>query len=354
MTQTLSTTMTQTVAFDGHPAKVVELTNSNGFSIVVMDIGATWLSCMVPITDEPNREVLLGVKTMEDFQRQGSYLGATVGRYANRIANGQFEIDGQWYQVDTNQAGHCLHGGENGFDKRRWDILEQSENCVVMGLKSPDGDQGFPGNLAVLVSYQVTEENLVTIHYHATTDKATPVNLTNHGYFNLLGAESGEDCKQHIVQIHADQYLPTDMYGIPVDQPISVMNTNFDFRLPKTIARDLFKDDEQIRAKGYDHSYLFDCSLQGVAPVARVISPDEKVQLDVFTDKPAMQLYSGNYLAGTPNRSGGEYEDYAGLALETQFLPDTPNHSEWEQPSCILRPNSEYKSTTCYQFTSLG
>ncbi|MCK6262495.1 galactose-1-epimerase [Vibrio sp. ZSDE26] len=354
MTQSLLTTMKKAVAYDGHPANLAELTNRNGFSIVVMDIGATWLSCQVPVHGEPSREVILGVSTMEDFQKHGTYLGATVGRYANRIANGQFEIDGQSYQVNTNQAGNCLHGGENGFDKRRWAIVEQSERCVVMRLHSVDGDQGFPGNLSVLVTYQLNDENQVSINYRATTDKATPVNLTNHSYFNLLGAESGEDCKQHAVQILADQYLPTTDTGIPLDKPVSVSDTSFDFRQPKTIAQDLFKGEQQVSAKGYDHSFVFNSKSQGVALVASVISPDEKIQLDVWTDKPAMQLYSGNYLAGTPNRRGGEYEDYAGLALETQFLPDAPNHPEWEHPSSILHPEQEYLSTTCYQFKALG
>ncbi|MGL4978545.1 MAG: galactose-1-epimerase, partial [Plesiomonas sp.] len=175
MTQPLSITMTQQPAYDGRLAKIVELKNACGMRVAFMDIGATWLSCQVPVSQEERREVLLGVSCMADFMRQQCYMGATVGRYANRIAHGRFSLQGNTFQVSTNQAGHCLHGGLQGFDKRRWHIAVKSEQSVTFSLLSPDGDQGFPGNLTVHVTYTLTNDNQVTIHYRATTDRATPV-----------------------------------------------------------------------------------------------------------------------------------------------------------------------------------
>ncbi len=217
MTEPLTITMTQQAAFDGEPAKVVELKNNTGMSVSFMDIGATWLSCRLPLVNgELREEVLLGVGTMGSFMHQQCYMGVTVGRYANRIANGLFEVDGEAFQVSTNQAGNCLHGGEEGFDKRRWNIESQSEQQVTFSLLSEDGDQGFPGNLEVHVTYTLTDDNQVSIAYFAKTDKATPVNLTNHAYFNLLGAEADLDCRSHRLTIAADQYLPTNEVGIPL------------------------------------------------------------------------------------------------------------------------------------------
>ena len=349
MEDTLFKTMTQEVAFDGHPAKLVRLQNQTGMSVTCMDIGATWLSCTLPVADE-QREVLLGVSTMADFQKHSAYMGATIGRYANRIAQGQFEIDGQNYQLETNQAGNTLHGGPEGFDKRRWNIIEQSENSVIFALVSDDGDQGFPGKLKVSVCYQLTDDNQVVISYHATTDKSTPVNLTNHAYFNLSGAESGIDCKGYTLCVNADSYLPTDDTGIPIGKLAPVEGSSFDFRQPKEIAQDFLADAQQKAAKGYDHSFLLNSNCNQGECAAEVSTADKRVTLKIFTNKPAMQLYTGNWLAGTPNRSGGVYQDYAGIALETQFLPDSPNYPEWGQPCSILAAGEEYAYRTSYQF----
>ena len=350
MTDSLFESMTQAVAFDGQPAKLVKLENTQGMSVTLMDIGATWLSCLVPVSGLP-REMILGVSSMSNFQKQATYLGAIVGRYANRIALGQFVINGERFQLKTNQVGNTLHGGPEGFDKRRWNIIEQTENSVVFSLISEAGDQGFPGELNVTVHYQLTEQNQVIIRYHARTDSATPVNLTNHAYFNLDGAESGRDCKQHNLYINADNYLPIDKVGIPLGELASVTDTSFDFRQSKIIAQDFLMDTQQQSAKGYDHAYLLNDNCKKGACAAQVYSADKQVMLKVFTDKPAIQLYTGNWLAGTPNRSGSEYQDYAGLALETQFLPDSPNHSEWPQPSSVLVPEEAYNYQTIYEFT---
>jgi aldose 1-epimerase len=317
--------------------------------VTFMDIGATWLSCILPLPGE-EREVLLGVSTMSGFNKQSSYMGVTVGRYANRIAKGQFAIDGEYFQVETNQAGNTLHGGPEGLDKRRWGIEEQGIDFVQFATVSPDGDQGFPGELSVSVRYQLTDDNKLSISYNAVSDKATPVNLTNHAYFNLLGAESGLDCKSHQLEIAALEYLPTNEVGIPLGELAPVIGTSFDFRQMKAVAQDFLAGEQQQAAKGYDHSFMLDPERDSSDCVARVSLPDESVSMSVYTDKPAMQLYTGNWLAGTPNRSDGCYSDYAGLALETQFLPDSPNHLEWQQPDCILKPGEQYSYTTQYRF----
>ncbi|SPZ45726.1 Aldose 1-epimerase [Plesiomonas shigelloides] len=350
MTQPLSITMTQQPAYDGRLAKLVELNNARGMRVTFMDIGATWLSCQVPVSQEERREVLLGVSSMADFMRQQCYMGATVGRYANRIAHGRFTLQGKTFQVTTNQAGHCLHGGLQGFDKRRWHIAVKSQQSVTFSLLSPDGDQGFPGNLAVHVTYTLTNDNQVTIHYRATTDRATPVNLTNHAYFNLQGEQPVPDCRSHFIKIAAEQYLPINAEGIPLGHLQAVSGSALDLREQAQIGERLLCEPQQIAVKGFDHCYLFASGRKLSEPVAKVVSADQKVRMLVTTDKPAMQLYTGNWLAGTPDRSGGTYQDYAGLALETQFYPDSPNHEEWTQSDCILHPRQEYVFNTGYQF----
>jgi len=349
MTNSLITTMTASPAYDGEPAKLVELSNANGMKVVFMDIGATWLSCVVPVVDEM-REVLLGLSTMEDFQQHGSFLGVTVGRYANRIANSEYEYQGEKYKLAANQGTHCLHGGKDGWSHRRWEIVSQSEQKVEFSIFSPDGDQGFPGNATASVMYELTDDNKLSISYKASTDKTTPLNLTNHAYFNLMGAESGADILEHKLKVNADYYLPTTSEGIPFGELALVENTSFDFRTIKPIGQDLLADEQQQNTQGYDHSYLLDDSCKTGQSVATVEAPDGSVSMDVLTDKPAIQFYGGNFLAGTPSRSGGEYKQYQGLALETQYLPDSPNHSEWPQASCMTEPGEEYAFTTVYQF----
>jgi len=349
MAHSLFNTMTATPAYDGKPAKLVELTNPNGMQVVIMDIGATWLSCVVPVAGE-KRDVLLGLSTMEEFQQHGSFLGVTVGRYANRIANSQYEYQGETYTLAANQGAHCLHGGKDGWSHRRWDIASQSEQKVEFTIFSEDGDQGFPGNATASVSYELTSDNQVVISYKASTDKTTPLNLTNHAYFNLMGADSGQDVLKHKLQVCADYYLPTTSEGIPLGDLESVDNTSFDFRVAKTVGQDLLADEQQKNCQGYDHSYLLDDSCKTGRSVATVEAPDSSMSMQVFTDKPAIQFYGGNFLAGTPSRTGGEYKQYQGLALETQYLPDSPNHPEWPQESCMTQPGEEYAFTTVYKF----
>jgi len=341
--------MTAEVAVDGRPAKLFELKNNNGMAIVLMDIGAAWLSCKVPVDGEL-REVLLGQSNMSDFQLQQSYMGVTVGRVANRIAKGQFSIAGVDYQVDINQAGNILHGGSSGFDKRRWAVVD-NKNSVEFELVSADGDQGFPGELTVKVKYLLTDDNTVEISYHGKTSKATPINLTNHAYFNLLGADSDQSALDHSLSINSAAFVPIDEVGIPTGEWQDVEGSHFDFNTAKVVSQHFMLDEHQQAAKGYDHAFVLDESCLEGALAASLTSPDNLVTLNVFTTKPAMQLYTGNWLAGTRDRMGGEYQDHAGIALETQFVPDAVNNPQWDHPSVVLQPEDIYQHQTRYQFT---
>jgi aldose 1-epimerase len=345
----LEQTMQQGVAYDGYPAKIVTLNNQQGMSVAFMDIGATWLSCCVPVNNEL-REVLLGVNTLENFNQHAGFMGVTVGRYANRIAKGQFELCGQSIQADVNAAGNCLHGGKTGFDKRRWDVAKLTETSVEFSLISADGDQGFPGELTVFVKYTLTDTNQVVISYRATTTTETVVNLTNHAYFNLLGAETQQSALDHILSINADSYLRNDETGIPTGEFIKVKGTSFDFTSPKVISSDFLSDDDQERASGYDHNFVLNSECKKGECAATLTSPDSLVRMKVFTDKPGVQLYTGNFLQGNPNRTGTTYVNNQGVALETQFFPDSPNHPEWQQSNASLKAGEVYQYETIYQF----
>lgn len=329
---------------DGKPYQIVSLQNEKGMLIKLMDWGATWLSCQVPVNGRL-REVLLGCK-VEDYPSQNAYLGASVGRYANRIANAQFELNGEIIQLEANQGPHQLHGGK-GFDQRRWMIEKCGENFVCFSLNSADGEQGFPGNVNVTVTYTLTEDNTVKIEYEGLSDKDTALNLTNHAYFNLENAEQGSDIREHSLRLNADFYLPVNSEGIPNSPLKHVVGTSFDFRLMKQIKQDFLQGDQRL-TKGYDHSFIVNKAWQ--KPCVLLVSPNEDLSLEVRTSQAALQVYTGNYLAGTPTREGGEYADFSGIALETQCLPDTPNHPEWQNYGGIQKANERYYQWTEFKF----
>lgn len=337
---------------DGSPFQLVTLKNPAGTTATFMDWGATWLSLVLPLQGGEQRELLLGCESPEEYPKQTAYLGATVGRYANRIARSQFQIDCKPHLLVANQGVHQLHGGPEGFNARRWKILNYTEQKVSFQLVSPDGDQGYPGQLTAEVHYVLTNDNRLEISYKAQVDKLCPVNLTNHAYFNLDG--EGHDVRKHKLQLFAERFLPIDSDGIPCADLTSVQQTGMDFRKPKTLVQDFLADRDQQRVKGYDHAYLLyaTCNASDNA-AAHLWSSDEKVKMSVFTSAPALQLYTGNFLNGTPNRSGGQYANYSGVALESEFLPDSPNHSTWPQPSCWLKPGQTYRSSTVYQFFAI-
>lgn len=341
-------TTTDVICPDGQALNLIRLTHPSGISLDLMDWGATWVSCRVGMADG-EREVLLGHATLADYFTQTAYFGATVGRFANRIGHSRFVRDGRVFEVAPNQGPHQLHGGPDAFHCRRWQVLEQGPAHVVLGITSADGDQGYPGNLEATVCYRLEDGQRVRMEYKATVDAPCPVNLTNHAYFNLDGRAT--DVREHVLSIAAAQYLPTDADQIPLDQPAPVAGTGFDFNQAKTIGRDFLRDAQQQSARGYDHSYLLDAACSQLDKVAAtLISGDGKLRMELLTSKPAVQFYSGNYLAGVSARDGGVYAAQQGLALETQYLPDSPNHPEWT-PSCWLLPGETYRHATVLAFT---
>lgn len=342
--------MTTTEIFcpDGQPLNLIKLTHASGSKLNFIDWGATWVSCRMPVAGA-EREVLLGHATLADYFTQQGYLGATVGRFANRIGNSRIERDGRVSQLTPNQGVHQLHGGPVGLSGRRWKILEQGESHVVFGIESPDGDQGYPGNLVATVCYRLEDGLRVSMEYTATVDAPCPVNFTNHAYFNLDG--SATDVREHVLKIAAHEYLPTDENLIPLGHLAPVAGTGFDFNVPKKIGADFLVDAQQKTALGYDHAFQLDSSCRGMKAVAAsVVSGDGKLTMDLLTTKPAMQFYSGNHLAGISARNGGTYLPHQGLALETEFLPDCPNHPEWPEANCWLMPGETYRQTTVLVF----
>lgn len=344
---------TTSVAPDGQPFNLITLVNSKGMRVSVMDWGATILSCQVPMKDGSTRETMLGCPSPADYPHQQAYLGATVGRYANRIANSKIALGNEIFELIASQPPHQLHGGISGFDKRRWSLVSHNQHEAVYTLISADGDQGFPGRLQASARFILKEDNRLSIQYRATVDKPCPVSLTNHAYFNLDSQH--QDVRQHRLQIFADRYLPVDNQGIPANegQLKWVNGTHFDFREAKTIANDFLQDADQRAMAGYDHSFLLQAKGDLKQAAAKLWSADDLLLMTVYTTAPALQFYSGNYLEGTLAREKNHYQAHDGLALESEHLPDSPNHPEWPQADCWLRPGEEYVSITEYQFQSL-
>lgn len=334
----------QGMAPDGQPFRIFTLTNTKGMKVQVMDWGATWISCQVPVGKEV-REVLLGCQ-VNDYPIQQVYLGASIGRYANRIANSRFELNGKRYLLNANQHQHQLHGGK-GFHNERWYLEKCGVNSITFSHFSPDGDQGFPGNLHAFVTYSLSETNNVRIEYEAICDQDGPINLTNHAYFNLNDATFGCDIRGHSLQLNSDYFLPVDSAGIPNAKLKAVEGTSFDFREEKPIGLD-FLQEEQKLVKGYDHSFLLNSDTE--KPCAILTALDRSLRMQVLTSQPALQIYTGNFLSATPTRQNGQYADYAGIALETQCLPDTPNHPEWWKYGGITKVGEKYSHKTEYQF----
>lgn len=341
---------TVSTAPDGQPFQLAELRNAAGMTVTLMDWGATLLSIKVPMNDGSVREVALGCAHTAIWTQQDACLGASIGRYANRIADSRFTLDGKVFELVPNQGQHQLHGGPEGFNKRRWHVEHQSANSVQYALTSNDGDQGFPGTLHATACFTLHDDQRLTIDYQANVDQPCPVNMTNHVYFNLDGVQG--DIRHHRLQVFADRYLPVSKEGIPTRGLVPVDATSFNFRQPKAIIEDFLNDDDQRNVNGYDHAFLLSAKGDLKAPAAHVWSTDGSLQMTVHTTAPALQVYTGNSLEGTPARDGGHYEAWQGLALESEFLPDSPHHPEWPQPDCMLRPGQHYRSVMEYAFTS--
>ncbi len=331
---------------DGEKIDAVILDSSEGLTVTILTLGATLQG--VQLAD--GAHVLLGLPHLQDYLNQQVYLGATVGRYANRIAGGRFELDGVTYDLPINNGTNTLHGGDVGFDRALWRI-EQAGPAddggveLVMSHVSPDGDQGFPGDLATLVRFHVTGQRL-SMRYLATTTERTPVSLTSHGYFNLAGEGSG-DILDHELTLRAEHFLPVDGHAIPDGPPACVAGTPFDFRTPRRIGDRIDEDHQQLDfGSGYDHCYVLDRDVDGLLLAAELVDPSSGRRMRVFTTEPGLQFYSGNYLGIAPDGAG--YPFRSGLCLETQAFPDSPNRPDF--PSCILSPGEVWESETVLEF----
>jgi aldose 1-epimerase len=320
---------------------VYTLDDGQGTSLQVGEVGAAWLSCRVPLAGGEPREVLLAPPSAEAVAQEPGYMGVVVGRYANRIGGARFVLDGRSVSLAPNEGANQLHGGPDGFDKRRWTLLQQGERELTLGLDSPDGDQGYPGRLQARVRYLLEAPGVVTLHFEAEVDAPCPVNLTSHAYFNLDGVdgEVGLSIARHRFALRAAHVLPVDEALIPKGEWARTAGTAFelDGRSP-------------LGDRRFDHCFILD---GGDTPQAEVWSGDGRLCMRLHTSYPALQLYTGQYLGGTRGRSGRPYPPGAGFALEPQFLPDAPNHPEWPGAArCILRPGQRLQASARFEFHS--
>lgn len=327
------------------------LTNASGASVTLSTLGAGIVSVMVPDKDGKLDDVVLGYANPADYIADGPCAGKTPGRYANRIAKGKFTVDGKEYQLAINNGPNALHGGPEGFMNQNWES-EAEGNQVKFTYTAKDGEEGYPGELKATVTYTWNDKNELTIDLKAVCDKKTVVNLTNHAYFNLDGENAGS-ILDHELQLLASHYLPTDDTQIPTGEIAPVKGTPMDFTEPKAIGKDINADFEALKiGKGYDHCWVLDdWHKHTLISAARLKSNKSGRVVEVFTTQPGAQVYTGNWLAGSPkNKSGRSYEDYEGVAIECQGMPDAPNHKNF--PCQLLGPGEEYNQTIIYRFTT--
>ncbi len=332
---------------DGTKVDLYTLTNDNGLKLKAMTYGAIITAVEVPNRDGKLENVTLHRDTLDDYLAGHPYFGAAVGRYANRIAKGKFTLDGTEYTLATNNEANHLHGGDKGFDKLVWkaEPVEGDDFVsVVFTLVSPGGDEGYPGELTATVTYSLTNDNELKMEYTATTDKPTVVNLTNHAYWNLAGAGSG-DVLQHELTLNADRYLPVDEGLIPLGPPAPVKETPMDFTRPMTIGSRIGEVEG-----GYDHCYVLNKKAdEAMSLAARVVEPQSGRVMEIYTSQPGIQFYTGNFLDGTVTGSGVAYQKHDAFCLETQHYPDSPNQPDY--PSTVLRGGETYRQVTVHKFS---
>lgn len=337
---------------DGTAVDAFTLTNANGVALTAITYGGIIQSLRVPDRAGKFDDVVLGFPTLEGYLGEHPFFGAIIGRYGNRIARARFTLDGRTYKLAANDGPNHLHGGVKGFDKVLWNA-EQTRGAAGPGVTftrvSPDGEEGYPGTLSVRVTYTLTDRNELIVEYHATTDKATPVNLTQHSYFNLAGQASG-DILGHELMLNADRYTPVDDTLIPTGELAPVDGTPFDFRQPHAIGARINGDHAQLKfGRGYDHNWVLNRKGDSLQLAARVAEPKTGRTLEVSTTEPGIQFYAGNFLDGKLTGKGGAvYRHRTGFCLETQHFPDSPNKPQF--PSTILKPGAEYRSRTVFTF----
>lgn len=337
---------------DNQEVSIFCLKNKNGFVCQITNYGARIVSFVVPVENQNGIDVVLGYESIDDYQNDDYYLGVIAGRYANRIANGKFSIEGKEYSLFVNNGLNSLHGGKKGFDKVVWEALpflnEKEEESLVLSYLSRDGEEGFPGNLKVKVIYTLTNDNQIKIDYQAKTDVPTVLNLTNHAYFNLKGAGEGAITSHELV-LNADYFTPTDEGAIPTGEIRSVANTPMDFRIPQKIGERINEDYIELKQGiGYDHNWVLNKKNNELSWAATVTEDSTGIELKVFTTEPGVQFYSGNYLNISNGKNSKLYPSRSGFCLETQHFPDSPNHNNF--PSSVLNPDEIYTQTTIYQF----
>lgn len=343
---------------EGQEVTKYTLTNTNGMQVEIMNYGGIILSLKVPDRDGEMEDVVLGYDTLAEYEAENPYFGALIGRYGNRIAKGRFMLDGEEYTLATNNAPNHLHGGDRGFDKVVWQArssgrLSDGNPTLWLSYVSEDGEEGYPGTLSSEVRYELTPSNELVIHYRAKTDAPTPVNLTQHSYFNLSG-NARRDILDHKLLINSDRYTPVDATLIPTGELAPVEGTPFDFREAKAIGLEIGDDDQQLEfGLGYDHNWVLNQQVPGeMGYVATLTDPESGRVLEIMSTEPGLQFYSGNFLDNSLTGKGGvTYAHRWGLCLETQHFPDSPNQPDF--PSTILRPGDTYETTTVWTFSVL-
>jgi aldose 1-epimerase len=341
---------------NGGTVQIYTLTNAQGMEARITSYGATLVSLKTPDRNGALADIVMGFDSLDGYTQTPPppYFGATIGRYANRIGGAKFTLNGKTYTLDKNDGANSLHGGLRGFDKVIWAAKAapgDAAQSLELGYLSKDGEEGYPGNLSVTVTYTLTPANELRIHYIATTDQDTVINLTNHSYFNLSGPGSG-DILDHVLTINADRFTPVDAGLIPTGELRKVDGTPFDFRQPHTVGERIGADDEQIKlGRGYDHNWILNRTGSGLEFAARVSDPKSGRVIEVLTTEPAIQFYTGNFLDGSFHGKGGKaYQHRGALTLETQHYPDSPNHPDF--PTTTLKAGQRFDSTTIFRFSS--
>ena len=336
---------------DGNKAtRLYTLKNATGMEVCITNFGGRLVSIMVPDKNGKMTDVILGFDNVLDYKNIANDFGASIGRYANRINQGKITVDGVEYQLPQNNYGHCLHGGPEGWQYKVYEAKQLSDKQLELVLNSPDGDSNFPGNVVAKVVYTLTEDNAIDISYEATTDKKTVINMTNHAYFNLNGDPSVNSMNQ-ILYIASDSITPVDDTFMTTGKMMAVVGTPFDFNTPKAIEQDVTNfDNEQIKfCNGFDHNWVLNTNCDITKLAAKLVSPITGITLEVYTNEPGVQVYTGNFLDGTvKGKKGIIYPQRASVCLETQHYPDTPNKPHW--PSAILEPGQTYQSQCIYKF----
>ncbi len=332
--------------------KLYVLKNAKGMEVCITNFGGRIVSLSVPDKNGKSQDVVLAYDNLKDYYINSSDFGAAIGRYGNRINKGKITIDGKQYQLSVNNYGHSLHGGAKGWQYQIYDAKQLAPNKLQLTMHSPDGDNGFPGNVTATVTYTVTPDNSLDIDYKATTDKKTVINMTNHSYFNLNGDPSKLAADNHIMYINASQITPVDSTFMTTGEMTPVKGTPFDFTKPTPIAKGINDtSDTQIRyAGGYDHNWVLDTKGDISKVAASLYSPLTGIKLEVYTNEPGIQVYTGNFLDGTTiGKKGIAYRKHASVCMETQHYPDSPNKPQW--PSTLLSPGQTYHSRCIFHFS---